>query len=156
MSSKLVENESDSWALLWYFDFSFFLKILTLNFFNFQFCEDKYQFRSKLCFLRRLWRITYGPGSFIGLSLSFSFHLFENEYQFKSQLCFLRRIWRITNGPGSASVNGNPSPHKLPTTPQTFFSQSPTHNMFHRIEFTQQCRQKQSRNTFPTQTVHQT
>ena len=30
---------------------------------------------------------------------------------------FLQRIWRITNGPGSASVNGNPHPHKLPTTP---------------------------------------
>ena len=108
-------------------------------------------------FLRRIWRITD-----MGLGLSMDFHflltltLFENKYQFKSQLCFLRRIWRITNGPGSASVNGNPSPHKLPTTPQTFFSQSPTHNMFHRIEFTQQCRQKQSRNTSPTQTVHQT
>ena len=63
-----------------------------------------------------------------GLSLSLSLNI-NLKSNFAAGGSFLRRIWRITNGPRSASVNGNPSPHKLPTTPQTFFSVRPTHNV---------------------------
>ena len=64
----------------------------------------------------------------LGLSLSLSLNI-NLKSNFAAGGSFLRRIWRITNGPRSASVNGNPSPHKLPTTPQTFFSVRPTHNV---------------------------
>ena len=90
------------------------------------FYDLSWSFASAGCsFLRKIWRITNGKGS---LDCEF-FYTFSNPFLtvfwgpflrfiFAAGCSFLRRIWRITNGPRSASVNGNPHPHKLPTTPK--------------------------------------